>query len=488
MLERRLLRRAASASRSPGCSTEPVGASPAAPRRTAARASSGRRRAAPRAERGAACPSGSGSRLAGAISAAASAARSGSRWPGQRGPQPQTGSSATSTRPASSAIAVEEVGVAGEVDARAPPSSRNPRPAIGGPNGSRRPSCTAGDRLTVTPPPRRGRPGSTSITSLHAGAAQRPRRSRRRDHGARGRRRRSDGGSRWSACAWENSSASSGSRSSMSRQRDAAPDVRDAVAKQRVRQQARAVELDQQRWRGRRRTIAVGGARVGMARGRASPAAAGRDPHPRSDDARAAGLSGRAGARSRAAGLERATKLVQRATRRAGGAARGAARWQKPAERDVRPSEMPGGEHRQADARAARAAGTPRAARRRGSPRVSSPAAMSAVNGRERAHSEAWRCGAGSRGGVFPDSVPRARVRNGERARRRLAGGHPNQVTTGAHDTPSVGTVTASERRRDPVADLIAIGYDDETTAARAARGGRAAGARTSSSSPTPSP
>ena len=87
-------------------------------RRTRAAARAAARDAAARGRAGRACPSGSGPRAAARAAPPPAPRRSGSRCPAPRlGPQPQTGSSARSRSGRQVLHPVEEVGVAGEVDA-----------------------------------------------------------------------------------------------------------------------------------------------------------------------------------------------------------------------------------------------------------------------------------------------------------------------------------------------------------------------------------
>src|SRR6185436_2173302 len=84
-------------------------------------------------------PQCTGTTTAGLISAVARAADSGFRCPaGSRGPQPQIGSSATSTRPSSAAISSNR-SVSPAKYTRTGPSSRNPSAGMCLPSGWRRP-------------------------------------------------------------------------------------------------------------------------------------------------------------------------------------------------------------------------------------------------------------------------------------------------------------------------------------------------------------
>ena len=79
------------------------------------------------------------------------AARAGSRCPsGTRGPQPLTGSSATSSRPRGLHLR-EHVGVAGEVRRSSSPARRKPIVSAVSRRSPRPPSCTAGTARTFTP-------------------------------------------------------------------------------------------------------------------------------------------------------------------------------------------------------------------------------------------------------------------------------------------------------------------------------------------------
>ena len=132
----------------------------------------------------------------------------GSRWPGPSvGPQPQTGSSATSSG-AERGHAVEQVGVAGGVDARAARLEEVAhRAAACGPAVERGPQrwplCAAGTPVRAAPPSTSSSPGASSSTRATPLAAQ-PR-ARRRAAPRCGRTaagRRSEGRCRWSPCRW----------------------------------------------------------------------------------------------------------------------------------------------------------------------------------------------------------------------------------------------------------------------------------------------
>src|SRR3954452_14559461 len=150
-----------------------------------------------------------GTATRGAIMTAASVARSASRCPGPSvGPQPETGSSATSIDPASSAIAGwRSVSPAKYAEPPAPRTT-NPTGSAAAPSGQRRASCVAGVAVTRTGSMTRSSRATTSLSSpvIRFFASQRAAPRGAITSGLL--TRRSDRASAWSACRCERRTAS----------------------------------------------------------------------------------------------------------------------------------------------------------------------------------------------------------------------------------------------------------------------------------------